>query len=243
LWVCSGLDQNAAVDASRHLNGPVRALVASGAGVDPSTQEQVIGRRVLGPVVLLGGLLGGLAWGIFARVWMRFITTDPEFTWSGTLFIVIGFGIAGLAQSGAYLGRRAGLPRPRMTVLRIVTFACLLPLGMAAGGPMFPTVVLAPLAITHTEWSRRLRLFVWAITLLPVLAIATILADGLSVLRAGAGFLWFLVVYAGIVWAARFTLAPQRDGWQAPRAARVAGVTALILAFILETLFLVGPKA
>jgi len=174
---------------------------------------------------------------------MRFISTDPEFTWNGTLFIVIGFGIAGLAQSGAYLGRRAGLRRSRMTVLRVVTFAGLLPLGMAAGASMFPTVVLAPLALAHTEWSGRTRLFVGLTALLPVLAIATMLADDLSTLRAGAGFLWFLAVYAGIVWAARFSLAPQPDGWRAPRAARIGGVAALILAFLFEALFLVGPKA
>jgi hypothetical protein len=174
---------------------------------------------------------------------MRFISTDPEFTWTGTLFIVIGFGIAGLGQSGAYLGRRVGLRRSRMTVLRVVTFAGLLPLGMAAGGPMFPTVVLAPIAIAHTEWSGRMRLFVGVIALLPVVAIATILSDDLSTLRAGAGFLWFLAVYAGIIWAARFTLAPQLDGWRAPRAARIGGVAALALVTLLETLFLVGPKA
>jgi hypothetical protein len=174
---------------------------------------------------------------------MRFISTDPEFTWSGTLFIVIGFGIAGLAQSGAYLGRRAGLRRPRLTVLRVFTFAGLLPLGMAAGGPMFPTVVLAPLALTHTEWSRRTRLLVGAIALLPVLAIAGILFGDLSTLRAGAGFLWFLVMYAGIVWAARFTLAPQPDGWRAPRAARISGVAALTLALLFEALFLFGAKS
>jgi hypothetical protein len=89
---------------------------------------------------------------------MRFISTNPEFTWSGTLFIVIGFGVAGLAQSGAYLARRAGLSRPRMTVVRVVTFAGLLPLGVAAGGQVFPTVVLAPLALTHTAWPRWTRL-------------------------------------------------------------------------------------
>ena len=219
------------------------ALVASGAGVEPSIPEPATGLRVPGPVVLLGGLLGGLAWGIVARLWMRFISTDPEFTWTGTLFIVIGFGIAGLGQSGAYLGRRVGLRRSRMTVLRVVTFAGLLPLGMAAGGPMFPTVVLAPIAIAHTEWSGRMRLFVGVIALLPVVAIATILSDDLSTLRAGAGFLWFLAVYAGIIWAARFTLAPQLDGWRAPRAARIGGVAALALVTLLETLFLVGPKA
>jgi hypothetical protein len=50
-------------------------------------------------------------------------------------------------------------------------------------------------------------------------------------------------VYAGIIWAARFTLAPQLDGWRAPRAARIGGVAALALVTLLETLFLVGPKA
>ena len=41
--------------------------------------------RVSWPVVLIAGLAGGLAWGVFARVWMRFISTDPQFTWNGTL--------------------------------------------------------------------------------------------------------------------------------------------------------------
>ncbi len=219
------------------------AVVTTDAGVEPSTHEGAAGRRFPGAVVLLEGLLGGLAWGIGARVWMRFVAPDPEFTWAGTLFIVIGFGIAGLGQAGAYLGRRADLPRPRMTVLRIVTFASLLPLGMAAGGPMFPAVVLAPLAITHTDWSRRSRLMVGAVAVIPLVAIAGILLDDLSMVRAGMGFLWFLVVYAGIIWAARFTLAPQLDGWRAPRAARIVGVVALALVALLETLFLVGPKA
>jgi len=174
---------------------------------------------------------------------MRFISTDPEFTWAGTLFIVIGFGVAGLGQSGAYLGRRANLARPRMTLVRIAGFASLVPLGMAAGAPMFPAVVLAPLAITHTDWYRRTRRVVGGVAAIPVVAVAVILLDDLSLVRAGVGFLWFLVVYAGIIWAARFTLAPQLDGWRAPRAARIVGGVALALVAVLETLFLIGPKA
>ena len=216
---------------------------ASGGGVEPSIQDRAAGHRFAAPIVLLGGLLGGLAWGINARVWMRFISADPEFSWTGTLFIVIGFGIAGLAQSGAYLGRRAGLRRPPMTVLRVVTFASLLPLGMAAGAPMFPAIVLAPLAITHTDWSGRMRLLAGAVALIPVAATSLILLDDLSLMRAGAGFLWFLAVYAGIIWAARFTLAPQLDGWRAPKIARIGGAGTLALVAILETLFLVGPRA
>lgn len=217
-------------------------LAASDAGSVPSIRERAAGHRFPGPVVFLGGLLGGLAWGIDARAWMRFISTDPEFSWTGTLFIVIGFGIAGLAQAGAYLGRRANLQRPRLTALRVATFASLLPLGVAAGAPMFPAVVLAPLAITHTDWSDRMRLLVGAVAMIPVVATAGILLDDLSAARAVAGFLWFLAVYAGIIWAARFTLAPQLDGWRAPRVVRIAGMAPLGLVAFSETMFLLGPK-
>src|SRR5918994_253213 len=99
------------------------AFAATRGRIERSIPPPVTRRRLPGPVVLLGGLLGGVVWGIDARVWMRFISTDPEFTWSGTLFIVIGFGVAGLGQAAGYLGRRAGLRRSRMTGLRLVTFA------------------------------------------------------------------------------------------------------------------------
>lgn len=198
--------------------------------------------RVSWPVVLIAGLAGGLAWGVFARVWMRFISTDPQFTWNGTLFIVIGFGLAGLAQSAAFLGRRAHLRRPQMTALRVATFASLLPLGMAAGGPVFPTIVLAPLALTHTDWSRRTRIAVGAVAMLPVIFVARILSEDLLLLRTVVGFLWFLVIYAGIVWAAGFTLAPQLDGWRAPRAVRVVGLAALSIGCLLSGFLLIGSK-
>jgi len=52
--------------------------------------------------------------------------------------------------------------------------------GAARGGggaPVFPTVVLAPLAIAHSEWSSRMRVLVGVIASLPVLAIGAILFD------------------------------------------------------------------
>ena len=177
--------------------------------------------------VLIGGLAAGLAWGTSARLWMRFISANPEFTWSGTLFIVIGFGIAGLAQSGAYLGRRANLTRPALTVLRVVAVIALLPLGFAAGASMFPTIILATLALTNHTWPRWFRGIVAAVALLPAVATALSFFDDLSLMRAVAGVIWFLVIYAGIIWAARFSLGPQLDGWRVPTAVRVLGVVAL----------------
>jgi hypothetical protein len=52
------------------------------------------------PRTALLGLTLGAAWGVLARVWMRLISTSPEFSWSGTL------GIIGLA---ATLGAGVGL--------------------------------------------------------------------------------------------------------------------------------------
>lgn len=197
-------------------------------------------RRTPWPLVLCGGLLAGLAWGVFARVWMRFISTDPEFSWSGTLFIVVGFGIAGTAQAGAYLARRRGLSRRPMTAVRVVTTVGLLPLGMAAGGPLLPTILLAPLAITHRDWNRYVRSGIGILAVAPLLLSARPLLDELSIGRAVTGTLWFVAIYAGIVWAARFSLAPQLDGWRAPRVLRAVGVVGTAAAMSLFGVMAVG---
>ena len=75
------------------------------------------------------GAFGGALLGVMARLWMRFISEDPEFTWNGTLFIIGGFATFG--------------------------------------------------------WS----------------------------FRTGGGFVAMLGLYAAVVWATRFTLAPMADGW------------------------------
>ncbi|HZP97091.1 MAG TPA: hypothetical protein VFC31_12240 [Candidatus Limnocylindria bacterium] len=187
--------------------------------------------------------MGGLAWGMNARLWMRFISTDPEFTWSGTLFIVIGFGIAGLAQSGAYLGRRANLRRPALTVLRVVAVIGLLPLGGAAGASMFPTIILATLALTQHTWPRWLRGIVAAVALLPALATVLSFFDDLTAVRAVAGAVWFLAIYAGIVWAARSSLGPQEDGWRVPTALRMLGVAMLVPMILLASVIAVDLRS
>ena len=184
----------------------------------------------------MGGLVGGLAWGMIARLWMRFISTNPEFTWSGTLLIVIGFGIAGMAQFGAYLGRRANLARPALTALRVVAVIALLPLGGAAGASMFPTIILAALALTHQNWPRWLRGIVGAAALIPALVTARSFFNDLSVDRGVVAVIWFLAIYAGIIWAARFSLGPQLDGWRASTPVRLLGVVALAAVMLFATL-------
>lgn len=62
-------------------------------------------------LVLVAGFSAGAAWGVFARFWMRFITTHEEFSWSGTTFIVVAFGVATVGQAGMYLARRSQMTR------------------------------------------------------------------------------------------------------------------------------------
>lgn len=187
------------------------------------TAAGLVRRQRNGFVVLGSGLVLGVAWGAFARLWMRFIATDPEFTWSGTLGIVIGFGIAGLGQAGSYLAARAGLARRRRTVVRVLGFITLLPLGVAAGASMLPAALLAAMVWGHDEWPRATRLLLAAACALSAVAVARIVADNLSLTKSFLALPWFLLIYAVIAWAARFTLGPQRDGWRPPMVVRLLG--------------------
>lgn len=86
----------------------------------------------------------GLAWGIVARVWMRLISTEPEFTWTGTL-LIIGFATwLAMAISVVYHSRKAG--RSRWVALLIVPG---LGLFLAQGSTLFPAF-----AIGSALWNR-----------------------------------------------------------------------------------------
>jgi hypothetical protein len=54
------------------------------------------------------GFLLGVAWGVVARVWMRLITTAPEFSWVGTLGIIGTAGFAGLIFGLVHAARTRG---------------------------------------------------------------------------------------------------------------------------------------
>jgi hypothetical protein len=85
------------------------------------------------------GILLGSMWMIAARVWMRLISTEPEFTWSGTLRIVGAAAVIGTALGVVQAARRRGAsPRWRMLALvGLVIFnsqgAVLLPAAVLGG--------------------------------------------------------------------------------------------------------------
>ena len=93
------------------------------------------------------GLAAGVVWGVVARGFMRLLTTDPAFSWSGTLFILGLSAVAGLAWGLVRGARRTGRsPWWRLAALPMLLLffgpgIVLLPgaLGVAAvlrGGPV-----------------------------------------------------------------------------------------------------------
>jgi hypothetical protein len=180
------------------------------------------GRRLPGAIVVLLAGVAGLAWGVVARLWMRFISTDPEFTWSGTLFIIFGFGIFGLTQGVALAGRRAGWRRPGLTVARVVGGIGMVPIFGGAGALMLPTVLGGGLAWFRTDWSRWVRGVLVAVACLPPVFLfgSGLSEDGWS-FKLVVGALLLLPLYGVIILATRPTLAPQLDGWRLPRLVRI----------------------
>jgi hypothetical protein len=109
---------------------------------------------------LARGAIGGLLWGVGLRAWMRFISTDPEFTWSGTLFIVGATTLAG-AMTGLALHR---WHRSRGQWWRALGLF-FLPLGAAAGSVMVPTFVLGGLALGARHWPAWIRALLGAVAI------------------------------------------------------------------------------
>ncbi len=197
-------------------NEPAGAARRGVQGVEPWPRQRPI-LRPLGT-----GALGGLLLGIVARAWMRLIAVDPAFTWSGTLFILVGFVIFGVTQSIVAVARSRVRPRWKLTAVRVVGGIGMLPLFVAAGALMFPTVVGGGLALARVEWHKLTRGICLVLAAGPVLFVGQDLVASFGwSLRSVAGFLGLLTVYAAIIYATRFTFARQpdsRDTGQRPSA-------------------------
>lgn len=156
------------------------------------------------PVFLALGLLLGAS----ARAWMRLISADPEFTVSGTLFIVLGFSFFAVMQSiAAIAAQRPWRDWPRRGA-RFLGVVGLLPLFVAAGAMMAPAVIFAGLAVWHPAWPRAIRWVLALIALANVAAVSLMITTDLGVsLRSLVGVCGLLLVYACIVWAAAGTFA------------------------------------
>ena len=207
---------------------PATVIATTAPGLLPARSE-----RQRTAMTLAAGLLGGLCLGIVARAWMRLIAEDPAFTWSGTLFIVVGFTVFGLMQRLVAVARRRAMPRWKLTSIRVLGAIAMVPLFGAAGALMFPTVIGGGLALVRVDWRTVTRVLCAVVASGPVLFVGSQLVQtfGWS-LHSAAGFVALITVYSALIYATQPTFAPVADGWHLPRWARIAIPVLVCLLFV-----------
>lgn len=93
------------------------------------------------------GLTLGLLWGAVARGFMRLLTTSPEFTWTGTMYIVGSAGLVGALVAVVRAQRLAG----RSWWFRLLGLPLVLLFG-AAGAIMAPGVAGVVMLADRRRW-------------------------------------------------------------------------------------------
>jgi hypothetical protein len=195
------------------------------------------------PMVLASALGIGMAWGALARVWMRLISTDPEFTVSGSVFIVGAFTVAAVAQAIALVARRWRAPLARLFG-RVVGILGMVPLFTGAGAIMLPTVVGGGLAVGQREWPRAARVLATMVAMAPVLGVTVSLVNDLGPgPRLLAGFVVLVGLYGGIVAAVSVSLGRDPDAKPLPRSVRIATIAVGVGVLLFATVGIAGLRA
>lgn len=209
-------EQDHASLTARSPDGPPHRLSLGEARV--SLDVQATPHRLLPLQGLLAGLLAGAAVGVLARTWMRLITTDePEFSVSGTLFIIGAFTVMGGVAGGVAGARLRGWRGHAMTALRATGLVAVLPLATGAGIVLAPTLLFGALAVGRTTWPAALRTMLAALAAVPVLAVhGQALRDGLGAGRALGALLLCLLIYGGLVLALAQSVRPIPGGSAVP---------------------------
>lgn len=150
--------------------------------------------------IILLAVFGGLIFGVLARLWMRWISTDPEFSWSGTIFIVIAFTIFSTTQASVYVLRRKAKTRRLTSVIRGGGIFLTLPIFTGAGAVMFPTVVLGSIALWQKKLDKNIRIVLAMISLImPVIGIQNLGSDfGWNFSTLGKSLL-FILIYSAVI--------------------------------------------
>lgn len=193
-------DRESIVDTDDPAAGPVmdpniEVPQAKRSSLDTATKFMAIGAGI------------GLVWGSSMRIWMRFITTSPEFSWSGTLLIVTVSCIAGALLALARHRRRVGgIGWWRMVVLSLLLLG-------GAGVVMWPTVIIGGIAI---GWARnrglRIALLAAAAGLqVPVVQDVILTNPSLNGIETAAAILWYLPMIGLETWGYSVCFAPRSE--------------------------------
>lgn len=164
---------------------------------------------------VLGGAGFGLVWGIAARLWMRLITTTPEFSIPGTAGILIITTVFGAWAGLAFVARRRGWRGWRHYVPRSLAVIFFIPFGIAGGLPLMLTVLVTTFGITQ-----RAVVGLWVLAgLVMLVAVGTDIVIPTIVTvstPAGAialtGWKWFIRRWHGAPWLLRADIWLERIG-------------------------------
>jgi hypothetical protein len=158
--------------------------------------------------LLQGGALG-LFWGISARLWMRLISDEPEFSWGGTLLIVLGFMFLGALAGWTRVVRSAGGQGWRLVVLRTTTCLAAVPLATGAGALLVVGVVLpAALAFGQRRWWPASRLVLGLLAAAGTIGVSTVFVTERPLLLAPVSVSLFLLLTWVMVGWLRASLDP-----------------------------------
>lgn len=162
--------------------------------------------------VILAALIMGFVLGVVARAWMRWISTDPDFSWSGSIFIVIAFMIFMVNQSLIRLLRQRFKSRRSVLLIRIGGVIFSLPIFAGAGAMMFPSVVLASVAAWNPALGKRIRGVLSLLALIiPAIISNDIVSDFGWTFATIGRILLFASIYSVITFATKPTLSPFRN--------------------------------
>ena len=166
----------------------------------PSTVADV-GRLPSRPLVT--GLVAGVVWGAVLRLWMRYLTDNPSFTWTGTGFILLVTGLAGLSIGAAHMYAS----RDRWRAVRLSGLGLLV---FVVGGPgivLIPSIALGGIAFARRSWPTPLRAVVATLAFAPALLLGSELAD-LGAFRVGLAIVWYVAMVVLAAWATAVVFAP-----------------------------------
>jgi MFS family permease len=196
----------------------------------PTTRRRALAGVATLAMSALGGLLAGAVGAAFFRWFMRYVSTDPEFSWSGTMAIIIIFAFFGTVQGLALGARRVGLRRRWLTPFRLLGAVGLLGTMAGAGVIMAATVMGGGLAAHRPDWPRPARIVAGAAAVANLVAVAVMTAQELGGWsKPLVAAVWLTVIYALIVAGAGPTLSPQADAWKLAPPLRRAGIIAAVL--------------
>jgi hypothetical protein len=173
------------------------------------------------------GLAVGAGYGVALRAWMRLVSTEPEFSWGGTGYIVGVLAVLGGMSGLVSAGRRRGWGR---LLLGARGIGILLSLGcfVAAGSLMLPTIVPSALGWARTDWPRWVRAGLLLIGGLAAVGVVLTLT-GLSLPRRLLALVIYLLLCPVEVALMARLYAPSRPRGSLGRVARTAPIVAAVV--------------